>query len=53
MNLSPDKLNAFKLKSGKNIMYTFPIMVHIANVYIIFLPDFNEVLQMNKCILLP
>ena len=27
-------------KSGKNIMYTFTIMVHIANVYIIFLPDF-------------
>ena len=28
------------IKSGKNIMYTFTIMVHIANVYIIFLPDF-------------
>ena len=28
------------IKSGKNIMYTFTIMVQIANVYIIFLPDF-------------
>ena len=28
------------IKSGKNIMYTFTIMVYIANVNIIFLPDF-------------
>ena len=31
------------VKSGKNIMYTFTIMVHVANLYIIFLPDFSIV----------
>ena len=30
----------FSIKSGKNIMYTFTIMVHIANIYLLFLPDF-------------
>ena len=35
--------NKNKIKSGKNIMYTYTIMVQKANVYIIFLPDFiNE-----------
>ena len=29
-----------KLKSGKNIIYTFAIWTLIVNVYIIFLPDF-------------
>ena len=29
------------IKSGIDITYTFTIMVHIANVYIIFLPDFK------------
>ena len=28
------------IKYGKNIMYTFTIMVHIESVYIIFLPVF-------------
>ena len=31
------KISCSKLKSGKNIMYTITIMVHRANVYIIFI----------------
>ena len=30
-----EQLVSCKIKSGKNIMYTFTSMVHIANVYII------------------
>ena len=44
-SINPFKLESslfiYILKSGKNIMYTFAIMVHIANVYILFLPDFT------------
>ena len=36
--------NALKyIEGGNNIMYTFTILVHIANVYIMFLPPFNFV----------
>ena len=40
------------IKSGKNIMYTFTftIMVHRANVYIIFLPDFILTVHMVRWI---
>ena len=41
-------------KSGKNIMYTFTIMVHIANVYIIFLPDFINIflVTLRQCVVM-
>ena len=35
-----------KIKSGKNIMYAFTIMVHVANVYIILLPDFTKFIKL-------
>ena len=37
-----------EIKSVKNIMYTFTIIVHIADVYIISLPDFIVYTQLRR-----
>ena len=39
-----------KIKGDNNIMYTFTIVVHIANVYIIFLPLFMTEMETGKLV---
>ena len=43
-----DVEQVYNIKGCRNTLYTFAIVVHIANVYIIFLPPFIGIFVFSK-----